>query len=161
MESLRYSTILRQSKLWERYPQITDDCDKDHIVDLVTNRVFAWERRHGTATNLPGLVYRIASGVISSFIESTNHYRLKQESIDGHKVDSLAASTETPNRLSTLERQQYIRELIASLDDRERKVVIGTYQGLTANEIAAGIPTSPANVRQILSRIRKRLLPLR
>jgi len=51
----------------------------------------------------------------------------------------------------------YVRELLATLEPREREILERTAEGWTAEEIGIQIALTPANVRQVRSRAARRL----
>src|ERR1700722_4739083 len=87
----RYVTAMAKlrQELWMQYPEVRDESDRDGVMEETLRRVLDFERKHGIAEDLHGLIRRIFRQVVASLLRGS-HYRLHQESMDTRQLEGMA-----------------------------------------------------------------------
>lgn len=129
--------------------------DRDEASDAVQETFTRlWERRNelDDVSNPEAYAVTVAKRVCIS--------RLKNHEIVTDEITS-AAATNDADQLESCDELRLIKRLIGCLPDGQRKVIeLSSFGGCSNDEISQITGDSPANVRQLLSRGRKKLKEL-
>ncbi len=154
--SPRYHKVMHNLSriLWQGYPYVRDEADRDNAMQETLCRAATHEQRYGEVDNLPSLIRRIFPRVVSSMFVRKPYYARHEENREVGDLEVLGLALRD---CSSLEDRVYVQELLYSLNQRERHIVSLLVLGHKPDEIAAVLGVSTENVYQIIHRARKEL----
>jgi RNA polymerase sigma factor (sigma-70 family) len=153
--SRRYHAVAAQlhGTFIRTFPRPADPAEISNAVEETARRVARYERDHGEVAMLAPYFARVFSNVVKSRIRG-GRYGYREDVRPNSELEKLL-NRDCDDAASRLETVLFARQMLKSLDDRKRQLIMLSAQGFDSKEIADLFGMSRNNVDTTLHRARR------
>jgi len=135
------------------FPRLADPAEISNAVEETARRIARYERDHGEIARLAPYFARVFSNVVRSRIRR-GRYGYREDVRTDSELEILL-NRDCDEAASRLETALLAKQVLKSLDDRKRQLIMLNAQGFDSKEIAALLGISRNNVDTTLHRARR------